>query len=57
MIPIIVRRYETGSLLPLSISKRGAVLFLRLSFFVLRIEKTLAASVDDNTAPIRKLSE
>ena len=56
MIPIIVRRYETGSLLPLSISKRGAVLFLRLSFFVLRIEKTLAASVDDNTAPIRKLS-
>ena len=45
-----------GSLLPLSISSIGAVLFFKPSFLDLRIEKTEAASVELTTAPSRKLS-
>ena len=48
--------YATGSLLPLSISKSDAVLYLRFSFRDLRIENTLAASVHERTDPRRKLS-
>ena len=51
-----VSMYDTGSLDPLSTSIREAVLFLRPSFRVLRIEKTDAASVELMTAPMRKLS-
>ena len=55
-IPMIVSIYDTGSLLPLSISRRDAVPFFKFNFFFLNIEKTLAASVEERTEPIRKLS-
>lgn len=55
-IMMAVSIYAAGSLLPLSISSIGAVLFLRPSFFPLRMEKTEAASVELTTAPRRKLS-
>ncbi len=47
--------YAVGSLLPLSTSKREAVLYLRFSLLERRIEKTDAASVDAMTEPKRKL--
>ena len=53
----MVSMYAMGSLLPLSISKRGAVECFRLRFLERRIENTEAASVELKTAPIRKLSE
>ncbi|MEI3323344.1 MAG: hypothetical protein V8R92_10575 [Eubacterium sp.] len=56
-IPMIVSIYDTGSLLPLSISRRDAVPFFKFNFFFLNIEKTLAASVEERTEPIRKLSK
>ena len=55
-IPITVSMYDIGSLLPLSISRSEAVPSFKLSFFCLNMEKTLAASVDERTAPIKKLS-
>ena len=55
-IPKIVKIYANGSLLPLSISKIGAVEYFKFNLLERRIEKTLAASVEDMTAPIKKLS-
>ena len=51
-----VSMYANGSLLPLSISSIGAVLFLRPSFLDLRMENTDAASVELTTEPSRKPS-
>ena len=47
--------YAHGSLLPLSTSRRGEVLNLRLNCRDLRMENTEAASVEESTAPMRKL--
>ena len=56
VIPNIVKMYAKGSLLPLSISRRGAVLYFKLSRLERNMEKTDAASVELITAPIKKLS-
>ena len=56
LIAIIVSRYAIGSLLPLSTSRIDAVPLFRFSFFFRKIANTLAASVEESTAPIRKLS-
>ena len=53
---IAVSIYEHGSLLPLSISSKGAVLYFRLNCFERSTENTDAASVELITAPISKLS-
>ena len=53
---MIVSIYAKGSLLPLSSSRIGAERYFRLSFLLLRIANTLAASVELITAPSRKPS-
>ena len=50
---MVVIRYATGSLLPLSTSSRDAVPYFRFSFLERRMENTDAASVEPRTAPIR----
>ena len=51
-ITIIVIIYAKGSLLPLSTSNMDAVLSFRFKCLSRSIENTLAASVDEITAPI-----
>ena len=53
---MVVIRYATGSLLPLSTSSRDAVPYFRFSFLERRMENTDAASVEPRTAPIRRPS-
>ena len=52
LIAIIVSIYAKGSLLPLSTSKIDAVLYLRFRCLSRNIENTLAASVEEITAPV-----
>ena len=49
---IIVNKKAKGSLLPLSISRIGARPCFKFNFFIRKILKTLAASVDAKTDPI-----
>ena len=53
-IAVIV--YAIGSLLPLSTSRIEAVLYFKLRLLDLKMENTVAASVEERTAPISILS-
>ena len=55
-IPTTVSIYAVGSLLPLSISSREATPSFKFSFFFRKMENTLAASVQEMTAPKRNPS-
>ena len=44
-IPMIVSIYDTGSLLPLSISRRDAVPFFKFNFFFLNIKLRLSSAL------------